>query len=411
LSGSPPELGGWGAEALNNEAKKLYRIHVKTMNLFRQLVESRFWALAVKEVSQILRNKQLIFILVFPPTVQLLIFGLALNPDVQNLKLGVVDYSNTPMSRELVSAMTVNGVFRVDRPLAGISKRSPPSEFALGEEVRRGEITAGMVIPPDFNRDLKGDKTAEVQILIDAVDANTAGIASGYATQIINQFSRRFSPQTEVPIVTQATYLYNPGLISSWFIVPGVLGLVLNLGSSLVSTATVVREKDSGTLEQLLMTPAEAWEIILAKIVPLFVLLLGEVMIALSVATFVFHVPFRGNFFLFMGFSGLYIFVGIGVGFLLATISRTQQQAILTSFFINLPLIQLSGAIAPVESMPPLIQTISLFNPLRHYVKIARGVLLKGNGLDVLYPEALALLAFAIALLLISTYQFRNQLS
>ncbi|MGV0025115.1 ABC transporter permease [Phormidesmis priestleyi] len=380
------------------------------MNLFRQLVESRFWALAVKEVSQILRNKQLIFILVFPPTVQLLIFGLALNPDVQNLKLGVVDYSNTPLSRELVAAMTVNGVFRVDRPLAGISKRSPPSEFALGEEVRRGEITAGLVIPPDFNRNLKGDKTAEVQVLIDAVDANTAGIASGYATQIINQFGRQFSPQA-VPIQTQATYLYNPGLVSSWFIIPGVLGLVLNLGSSLVSTATVVREKDSGTLEQLLMTPAEAWEIILAKIVPLFVLLLGEVMIALSVAKFVFHVPFRGSFFLFMFFSGLYIFVGIGVGFLLATISRTQQQAILTSFFINLPLIQLSGAIAPIESMPPLIQAISLFNPLRHYVKIARGVLLKGNGLDVLYPEALALLAFAIALLLISTYQFRNQLS
>ncbi len=373
------------------------------MNLFRQLVESRFWALAVKEISQILRNKQLIFILVFPPTVQLLIFGLALNPDVQNLKLGVVDYSNTLLSRELVAAMTVNGVFRVDR--------LPSSEFALGEEVRRGEITAGLVIPPDFNRDLKGDKTAEVQVLIDAVDANTAGIASGYATQIISQFSRQFSQQTIVPIQTQATYLYNPGLISSWFIIPGVLGLVLNLGSSLVSTATVVREKDSGTLEQLLMTPAEAWEIILAKIVPLFVLLLGEVMIALSVAKFVFHVPFRGNFFLFMGFSGLYIFVGIGVGFLLATISRTQQQAILTSFFINLPLIQLSGAIAPVESMPPFIQAISLFNPLRHYVKIARGVLLKGNGLDVLYPEALALLAFAIALLLISTYQFRNQLS
>ncbi|KAM3105219.1 ABC transporter permease [Phormidesmis sp. 146-33] len=381
------------------------------MKLLRQLIESRFWALAVKEVSQILRNKQLIFILIFPPTVQLLIFGLALNPDVQNLKLGVVDYSNTPMSRELVAAMTVNGVFRVDRPLASISKRSPPSEFALGEEVRRGEITAGLVIPPDFNRDLKGDKTAEVQILIDAVDANTAGIASGYATQIINQFSRQLSPQTIVPIQTQAVYLYNPGLISSWFIVPGVLGLVLNLGSSLVSTATVVREKDSGTLEQLLMTPAEAWEIILAKIVPLFVLLLGEVILALSIAKFVFQVPFRGNFFLFMVFSGLYIFVGIGVGFLLATISRTQQQAILTSFFINLPLIQLSGAIAPVESMPPLIQTISLFNPLRHYVKIARGVLLKGNGLDVLYPEALALLAFAIALLLISTHQFRNQLS
>ncbi len=372
------------------------------MKLLRRLSESRFWALTVKEIGQILRNKQLIFLLVFPPTVQLLIFGLALNPDVQNLKLGVVDYSNTPTSRELVSALTANGVFRVDR--------TPPNEQILGEQVRRGEITTGLVIPPTFNRDLKSDHTAEVQVLIDAVDANTAGIASGYAAQIINQFSQQLAPQTPA-IETQATILYNPGLVASWFIVPGVLGLVLNLGSSLVSTATVVREKDTGTLEQLLMTPAAAWEIILAKVVPLFVLLLGEVMLAVTVATLIFHVPFRGNFFLFMGFSGLYICVGIGIGFLLATISRSQQQAILTSFFINLPLIQLSGAIAPIESMPRFFQILSLLDPLRHYVKIARSVLLKGSGLEVLYPEALALTAFAIALLAISTYKFRTQLS
>lgn len=388
------------------------------MKLFRRLIESRFWALAVKEISQILRNKQLIFILVFPPTIQLLIFGLALNPDVQNLRLGVVDHSNTPISRELVAALTANGVFKVERQqFPGWENRSPTTDRSLGEQVRRGEITAGLIIPPEFNRDLKADdaegpqsRVADVQVLIDAVDANTAGIASGYATQMINQFGRQLQ-QAESPIVTQATFLYNPGLVPSWFIVPGVLGLVLNLGSSLVSTAAVVREKDSGTLEQLLMTPAEAWEIILAKVVPLFVLLLGEVLLALSVARLVFRVPFRGNFFLFMGFSGLYIFVGIGVGFLLATISRTQQQAILTSFFINLPLIQLSGAIAPIESMPPFFQVLSLLNPLRHYVKIVRGVLLKGNGLEVLYPEALALTAFAIGLLLISTRQFRTQLS
>ncbi len=372
------------------------------MNLFRRLIESRFWTLAIKEISQILRNKQLIFLLVFPPTVQLLIFGFALNPDVQHLKLGVLDYSNTPMSRELVSAMTVNHVFDITSTTL--------NEQDLSNQVRQGKITAGLLIPSDFNRHLKGDTPAEVQVLIDAVDANTAGIASGYASQIINQFSRQLANITP-PIQTQATILYNPGLISSWFIVPGVIGLVLNLGSSLVSTAAVVREKDTGTLEQLLMTPAAAWEIILAKVVPLFVLLLGEVLLALSVAHFIFQVPFRGNLFLYLFFAGLYACVGIGIGFLLATICRTQQQAILTSFFINLPLIQLSGAIAPVESMPPFFQTLSLINPLRHFVKISRGVLLKGNGLDVLYPEALALLGFAIAFLLISTHRFRTQLS
>ncbi|WP_059002076.1 ABC transporter permease [Leptolyngbya sp. NIES-2104] len=374
------------------------------MNIFRRLLESRFFVLAVKEISQILRNKQLIFLLVFPPTIQLLIFGFALSPSVENLKLGVMDYSNTPMSRELTAALTANGVFEV--------KSRTIDESDLSRQVRRGEITAGLIIPTDFNRSLHSDNhPAEVQVLIDAVDANTAGIASGYATQIINQFGQRFTPEVAPPIQTQATILYNPGLVSSWFIVPGVIGLVLNLGSSLVSTAAVVREKDTGTLEQLLMTPAAEWEIILAKVVPLFVLLLGEVILALSVAHFIFQVPFRGSLPLFLFFSGLYACVGIGVGFLLATISKTQQQAILTSFFINLPLIQLSGAIAPVESMPKFFQIVSLANPLRHYVKIARGVLLKGNGLDVLYPEAIALFCFAIALLYISTSKFRNQLN
>jgi ABC-2 type transport system permease protein len=378
------------------------------MNLFRRLLESRFFALAIKEISQILRNKQLIFLLVFPPTVQLFIFGFALSPEVQHLKLGIMDYSNTPVSREFVGSLTANGVFDI--------KTTPFDEKTLSEQVRRGDITAGIIIPPNFNRIIHTDTAenhppTEVQVLIDAVDANTAGIASGYATQIINQFSHQLSSELTPPIQTEATILYNPGLIPSWFIVPGVIGLVLNLGSSLVSTAAVVREKDTGTLEQLLMTPAADWEIILAKIVPIFVLLLGEVLLALGVAHFVFHVPLRGNLLLFLFCSGLYACVGIGVGFLLATISRTQQQAILTSFFINLPLIQLSGAIAPIESMPPVFQFISLINPLRHYVKISRSILLKGNGLEVLYPEAIALFGFAVLLLVVSTQKFRTQLS
>jgi ABC-2 type transport system permease protein len=212
-------------------------------------------------------------------------------------------------------------------------------------------------------------------------------------------------------VTTQTTFLYNPGLLSSWFFVPGVLGLVLTLISSLVSSVTVVREKDTGTLEQLLMTPAEAWEILLAKIVPLFVLLMGDVFLALSVGRLVFGVPFRGNFPLFLGLSALYLFVGIGIGIMLATVCRTQQQVVLTSFFVNLPLIQLSGAIAPIESMPTVFKYLSLLNPLRHYVAIVRGILLKGVGLGVLWPNAIALFFFAVVLLSVSINRFRTQLS
>lgn len=374
------------------------------MKFFQSLFDSRFWSLAIKEFRQILRSRETLVLLIIPPTIQMLLYGFALNPDVHYLKLGVVDYANTYESRELVSVLTVNKVFTIEKYLFNAQD--------LSEQVRQGKITAGLIIPPNFKRNLSENKSGEVQILIDAVDANTAGIAQGYLNQMINQFSRRLSSNQAPPLISpQTIFLYNPGLRSSWFFIPGVLGLVLTLISSLVSSVTVVREKDTGTLEQLLMTPAEAWEILLAKIVPLFVLLMGDVILALSIGRLVFSVPFRGNAALFLALSGLYLFVGIGIGIMLATVCRTQQQVVLTSFFINLPLIQLSGAISPIESMPKFFKYLSLLDPLRHYIEIVRGILLKGVGLEVLWWNAIALLFFAIMLLSISINQFRRQLS
>lgn len=318
--------------------------------------------------------------------------------------MGVVDYANSQTSRELVAALVENRIFAIDHYLL--------SEDQLAEKVRQGEVTAGLVIPPDFDRRLNQNQTAEVQVLIDGVDANTAGIASGYINQIISQFNRRLVSDPSPDLVQpQVSFLYNPGLISSWFFVPGVLGLVLTLTGSLVSSAAVVREKDTGTLEQLLMTPAEAWEILLAKIVPLFILLMGDVILALTIGTLVFDLPFRGSLPLFLLVSALYICVGIGIGIFLATISKSQQQVILTFFFISLPLIQTSGAIAPIESMPVLIQYLSLANPLRHYVAIVRGFILKGVGVTELWQHILALGIFAVLFLSLSNRQFRRQLS
>ncbi|MGD2180750.1 ABC transporter permease [Lusitaniella coriacea LEGE 07167] len=373
------------------------------MKILKHLFESRFFALVIKEIHQILRDKSLIIFLVFPPTIQLLIYGFALNPDVQNLNIGIVDRAQTYESREMVAALTENDVF--------VAHRFFLDEGNLAQEVREGNLTAGVVIPQEFARDIEQDRTAEVQIFIDGVDANTAGIASGYMQQIIEQYNRQLATNiTPLLANTQTIFLYNPGLKSSWFFVPGMMGVIFTLISSLVSAGTVVREKDVGTLEQLLMTPANAWEILLAKIVPLFILLMGDVVLALCLGRLVFNVPFRGNLLLFFVLSGLYVFVGMGIGIMLATISRTQQQAFLTSFFINLPLIQLSGAIAPIESMPPLLQSLSFFNPLRHYVAIVRGIMLKGVGLDVLGFHAIALFLFAVVILSVSINRFRRQL-
>jgi ABC-2 type transport system permease protein len=252
-------------------------------------------------------------------------------------------------------------------------------------------------------------------VLVDGVNANTAGIASGYISQMLQQYGLRLQQSTpaaiRLPIDPEVVFLYNPGLISSWFFVPGVMGLVLTLIGSLVSAITLVREKDTGTLEQLLMTPASAWEILVAKTVPLFVLLMGDVLLALTLGRLIFGLPFRGSFSLFLLLSGLYMFVGVGVGTLLATICQSQQQVVLSTFFINLPMIQTSGAIAPIETMPTFFKIFSWFNPLRHYIAIVRGILLKGVGLAELWPHVIMLVIFGGTLLAISSHQFRRQLS
>ena len=203
------------------------------------------------------------------------------------------------LAENLVSALTENQIFVVDS--------YPSTEQELSRQVETGKLTAGIVIPPEFRRDISQGKTAEIQAFIDGVDANTAGIANGYINQIMQQYSLNLSGTPPSPLVKpEVIFLYNPGLISSWFFVPGVMGFVLTLIGSLVSAVTVVREKDTGTLEQLLMTPAEAWEILLAKVVPLFVLLMGDVFLALSLGRVVFGLPFRGNLLLFVVMSGLY---------------------------------------------------------------------------------------------------------
>jgi ABC-2 type transport system permease protein len=376
---------------------------MKTLLLLEKLVGSRLYALMVKETRQILRDKQQLFLLMFPPVIQICLYGFALSPDVQNLRLAVTDECNSNKSRELTSALVENRVFKIGK--------SPLNLADMMKGIERGYIDAGVVIPPDFDRKISQGGPASVQLIIDAVDANTAGITQGYATQMISSYGRKLAVATPVrPVRSEVTYVYNPGLISAWFFVPGVLGLVLTLTGSLVSSVTLVKEKDSGTLEQLLMTPADSWEILVAKIVPLLVMLNGTVLLALCVGKVMFNLPFRGNFFLYMFVSNIYIFVVISIGIILATISKNQRQAILTSFFFNLPLIQLSGALSPIESMPDSFRMLSYLNPLRYYIQCIRNILLKGVGLDVMWKDVSVLAVIAVVLLLSSAARFRKQL-
>jgi ABC-2 type transport system permease protein len=235
-----------------------------------------------------------------------------------------------------------------------------------------------------------------------------ANLGAGYATSIVADFNARAEPAP--PLLAHITFAYNPGLVTAWFFVPGLLGAILMITGVLASASGSVREKDEGTLEQLLMTPASSLEVLLAKIGPPFVLFLVALCASLGISRLVFGLPFRGDFLLFMGISSIYVVAAISIGILISTFVATQQQAVLISIFVALPLMMLSGAFAPVESMPPLWQTISLANPLRHYIALARDILLRGVGLDVIWPDALPLVAFAAGAIWLGATRYRSQL-
>jgi ABC-2 type transport system permease protein len=364
----------------------------------------RLWSLFIKEFHQIRRNRRLVILLIIPPTLNIILFGFALNPNFENLRLGVVDYSATPESRDLVSAFTESLVFRID------GYYSSPDE--LGRTIGKGRLDAGLVIPREFAKNLARRQIAEVQLFVDAVNANTATIAGGYAARIIASLNQKIVISTVRGTVTpHLTLLYNPGLESSWFITTGIIGLLFVLQGSVVSSASLVREKEIGTIEQLLMTPAGSTELLIAKIAPIFLLLAFDIGLALSVARLVFGVPMRGSLSLFFLSASLCVICGIGMGMMIATFTRTQQQAQLMGFFTNPPLAILSGATTPIEAMPAWLQPVTAINPVKHFAIIARSIMLKGSGIDVLYRELIALALIALVMISLSAWRFRKQLS
>lgn len=379
-----------------------------------RLFEGRFWALALKELRQIRRDRRLAMSLVVPPMLQVLLFGFALDSHVRDLRLGVVDESRTSESRDLVSAISENQTFR----LAG----SFPTTAELGQALASGRLDVGVVVPYDYARRRARGRPVTVQVLLNAANANTAQIAQGYvegAVAWLNQQAERDRAvdggATAPPLATQArvevrpTFLYNPGLVNTWFIVTGVFGTLIILNGSLVAGATMIREKERGTVEQLLMTPASSLEVIAAKIIPLFVLLMGMVGLVLVVARLVFQIPFRGSLLLVLVACGCCVLTGIGIGTFLSTFARSANQTQLIGFFVNPPLAMLSGALTPIEAMPKWIQPVTLLNPIAHFASVARAVLVKGAGLDVVYPQLLALAVLAGALVAVSAWRFRSQ--
>jgi len=386
--------------------------------ILNYLFNHRVHALIKKEFNQIRRDRRLAISLILPPVVQLTLFGFALSAAVSNVRLGVVDDSRSPESRELIATLTESKSFR----LAGYYF----SVDQLGDAVSRGNVDAGIVVPYDYARDLARERPTTVQFLLNAMNANTATISRGYAEGVIQSYNSGLRNQgihariqpiagsdlgRRGQVQLQPAFLYNPGLVDSWFIVTGVFGLLLILNSSLVSSAAMVREREAGTIEQLLMSPATTSEIIVAKITPLFLLLCLMMLVAIGVLKFAFGVPFHGSVLFLLCGGALCILSGISIGTVIATFSKSAQQAQLTSFFINPPLSSLAGALNPIEAMPKWLQPLTVLNPIHHFATIVRGSTLKGSGFMELWPNFLGLVIFTIVFVSLSIWRFRKQLS
>ena len=361
----------------------------------------RIRELVRKELIQSLRNPRLRSMILFAPLGQLLIFGYAVSTDVRHVASFVVDHDRTRASRELVDALTGSGYFRV----VGRSDRSADLTDALDQ----GRALMGIEIPVGFARAVGTGDRAEVQLLFDGTNSNMATVARGYAERILASHAARLVGISLAPAVDlRERAWFNPDLTSRNYNVPGVAAVVTFMVCLVLTSLAVVREREVGTLEQLMVSPLRPAELIAGKTLPFMLIAMLDLVLVTTLALVWFHVPFRGSLLLLFAASVPYLLTGVGVGLLISTVSATQREAYLTTFLIFMPMMLLSGFMFPVSSMPPVFRWITLANPIRHYLEIVRGIFLKGAGLGALWPQCLALLLIGTAILSFAATRFRK---
>jgi ABC-2 type transport system permease protein len=366
----------------------------------------RFVPMFRKEFIQMRRDRLTLGIMVGVPVIQLMLFGFAIQTDVRHIPTVVFDESRTPTSRDVIADFENTGNFRI---VAYVDGRQ-----ALDEWIAKGDAQAGIAIPHDFPRDLARGTTALVQVIVDASDplssqaalAAAAGVAQMRNLEILSAAAHR----TELPLEARVRPRYNPGLRSPNYIVPGLVGVILTITLVLVTAMAIVRERERGTLEQLIVTPITKTELMLGKIAPYVGVGLVQMTTVLLLGRFVFDVPLTGNVLLLYGIAFVFIVASLALGLFVSTLVRTQQQAMQAAFFFVLPNILLSGFMFPRQAMPAVFQWIGAFLPLTHFLKVLRGILLKGVGVPELWREIAILLAFALLLIALSVRRFQKTL-
>jgi ABC-2 type transport system permease protein len=371
------------------------------------------WRVIVKEFLQIRRDRKMIPVIFVAPVVQILVFGFAVNTDVTDVPTVLVDLDRTAASRDLVSRFAESGYFEI----VGTAPRA--------DEVDRWLVTSraqlGLVVGQGFGARLASGRLASVQLIVDGSDASTANVALGYAGALVRGFGAAVQEERlastgfagarpgEVSLVPRV--FYNPDLKSRWFYVPAVLALILMVMTMLLSAMGVVREKEIGTMEQLIVTPIRAWQLLVGKLAPFAVIGIFQLCAATAVAVLGFGVPLRGSFPLLVLLSTLFILCNLGLGLLFSTVVQNQQQAMMgAALGAMVPMIYLSGLIFPIENMPPAIQLVTYAIPLRYYAEIVRGIFLRGSGMSVLWPQAMVLLGMGIGIMGLASLRFRKRL-
>ena len=365
-----------------------------------------------KEFLQLRQDKKMFGMSIIAPVLQLIILGYAATFDVSNIPTVVCDFDNSPSSRELLRSFTSTGYFTI----VGYFDKTSEIDNQLDD----GHASIAVVIPRGFEKKIGAGQSAPLQVLADGTETSTAGIGLSYVSNIVSQYSqnillesmvKRGSATLPARVSAEFRVWYNPELKSRNFMVPGVLGLLLMVMTMLLTSLAIVKEKELGTLEQLVVTPIKPYQLIIGKLAPFFMIGVIDVMLVVFFASLIFSLPVKGGVLLLLLLSLIFLMTTLGLGLFISTISRTQQQAMMTAiFFFMLPMMFFGGFVFPIENMPTIIQYVSYIIPVRYYFIIVRGLFLKGVGLNILWPQAAALMIFGSVILSMSVIRFHKRL-
>ena len=371
------------------------------------------WNIIIKEFLQLKRDPRLFGIVFLAPVIQLIVLGYAANMDVNTVHTAIFDQDKTAASRSFIQKFERSGYFKIDDYVDNYRQ--------VSEDLNTGKTLWALVIQKDFEKNINRMQPAMVQAIFDGSDGNKTSIAFGYVQGITSSFSKNIllhaanksgmkNPAAGA-LVPELRVWYNPDLKTRVFMVPSIMGLILMVITTILMSMAIVKEREIGTLEQLIVTPIKPYQLIIGKVLPFIILGFIDVLIVLSVMTFWFGIGIRGSFIFLVFSSFLFVLSTLGIGLFISTISKTQQQAMMVAqFAIMMPMIYLSGFAFPIENMPKIVQYITYLIPLRYYITILRAVILKGAAFTELIPETLMLLLFGVVILFASSLRFKKRL-